>query len=98
MADPVRRRYREITARPREKPGRAGLALAAAARLGHLAMLLREHARRRHAGDGGLELVLPAADDVAVAPLHRIEPDAGDVSGIVLLLLADLGVGHPGAL
>src|SRR5579871_4073850 len=54
-------------------------------RLGHLPVHLGEHARRCDRRDGGAQLVLPAGHDVAVAPDHRVEADARDVRGIILL-------------
>ena len=43
---------------------------------GHLPMLFRENTGRGDVGNRRLQSVLPAADDVGVAPHHGIEPDA----------------------
>ncbi len=61
-------------------------------------MLLGKHSRRRDVGNGGLDLVLQAADDVAVAAHHRVPTCLGDIGRIVLFLLPDLGIEHIGAL
>src|SRR3712207_8524706 len=47
-----------------------------------LLVLFGEHAGRRHRGNRGLQLVLPAADHIPVAPHHRIESDPGDLGRV----------------
>lgn len=61
-------------------------------------MLLGQHPRGGHARDRGLQLVLPAGDDIAVAAHHRLEPHLGDVRRIVLGLGAHLRIEHVGPL
>ena len=61
-------------------------------------MLFGENAGRGDVRNRRLQLVLPAADDVAVASHHRVEPHARHISRIVLLALPDFGVQHVGAL
>ena len=68
---------------------RAGLRL--------LPVALGQHSRRRDVGDGGLQLVLPTGDDVALALQHRLETLLRDFGRVVLLARADLGVAHLGA-
>ena len=61
-------------------------------------MLLGEYRRRRDICDRGLELVVPAAHNVAFTVHHRLVACGGNVGGIVLFALADLRVQHVGAL
>src|SRR6476469_3942179 len=51
-------------------------------RLGLPPVLLGQDARWRHRGDGGLELVLPAAHHVAFALHHGVEAGLGDVGRV----------------
>jgi hypothetical protein len=55
-------------------------------------MLLGQHFRRHDVGRLHLQLVLEADDDLRLALLHRLEAEARNVRGIVLLSLPDLGV------
>jgi hypothetical protein len=48
-------------------------------------------------GDRRLELVVPSGYNVALPGHHRLELLPGDVGGIVLLALPELGVEHAGA-
>ena len=60
-------------------------------------MLFGQHLRGGHQRDRGLELVVPSGHYVTLAGHHRLKALFGDVGGIVLLALADLGVEHVGA-
>src|SRR5688572_5558143 len=62
--------------------------------LGHLAMLFGKHACGGHTGHRRLQLVLPAADDVAVATHHGVESYARHIRRVVLRILADFRVQH----
>lgn len=48
-------------------------------------------------GDGRLEFVLPAGDDIAIAANHRVESDPCHIDRVVLFGMADLGVEHVNA-
>jgi len=57
-------------------------------------MLLGKYARRSHIGNGCLQFVLPAADNVALTLHHRIEAGLGNLRRIVLLCLPNLSIKH----
>jgi hypothetical protein len=60
----------------------------------HLSMLFSEDAGRGDVCNRRLQFVLPAADDIAVAPHHGVEPDARHIRRIILRALPDLCVRH----
>jgi hypothetical protein len=61
-------------------------------------MPLGERFRRGDVRGRDLQLVLEARDDLRLSLLHRAKPGLRDVRRIVLLRLADLGVGESRAL
>src|SRR6201996_8145495 len=68
------------------------------ARLGHAAMHFGQLGLGGDRRDRRLDLVLQAGDHIAFTLHHRLEAGLGDLGRVGLLVLADLGVHHPGAL
>src|SRR5690349_15807862 len=65
-------------------------------RLRLFAMLFREYPRRQNVRNGGLELIVPAADHVTFAFHHGAETSVSDLGRIILLTLPYLSIKHIG--